>query len=144
MTPKEVVQDFITRCDDALCGGSSDPYALMADDVNVRVQGRTFIAGDHPNLTIVKKVLVDVVAERVREARVEVVSIIAQGHRVATKLKITGETYDGKVFNPKGEPCGGLFTVEGGVIKEAMLFLDNVMVETVLIGRVFVEEEAQS
>ena len=79
MTPKEVIQDYISRCDDALCGGSSDPYALMADDVNVRVQGRTFIAGDHPNLTIVKKVLVDVVAERVREAHLDIRREILEG-----------------------------------------------------------------
>jgi hypothetical protein len=140
VSPKECVRDFISRCDDALCGGESDPYSLMSNDVNVRVQGRTFISGDHPGLTIVRKVLVDVVAERVKAARVEVLAIISEGSRVATKLKITGETFDGKIFNPEGEPCGCIFGVEDGAIKEVILYLDNVMVETVLIGRQFVEE----
>ena len=140
MGAKELVEDFILRCDDALRGGDADPYSLMPPDVNVRVQGRTFISGEHPGLTIVKKVLVEVLAERVAKARVETLAIIGEGGRVATKLKVTGETFDGQVYNPDGEPCGCIFGVEEGLITEVVLYLDNVMVETVLIGRRFVAE----
>ena len=140
MEPKELVTNFILNCDEAFRGRDADPYGLLSPEVNVRVQGRTFISGDHPGLTIVRKVLVDVLAERVKVARVETLAIISEGGRVATKLKITGETFDGKVFNPEGEPCGCIFGVEDGAIKEVILYLDNVMVETVLIGRQFVEE----
>ena len=136
MTPKELVTEFIQRCDTAASGDSGgDPFELLAEDVEVRVQGRTMLAGDYPSREIVKMVLVGAVATRVAKANVEIDSIISDGNRVATLLRTTGETTDGKTYNPKGQPGGCLFTVSGYEISQIRLFLDNTMVETVLLGR---------
>ena len=136
MTPKELVAEFIRRCNAAASGGSGgDPYALLAEDVEVRVQGRTILSGDYPSREIVEKVLVGGVATRVAKANVEIVSIIGDGNKVATLLRTTGETTDGKIYNPKGQPGGCIFYVSGDEISEIRLFLDNTMVETVLLGR---------
>ena len=139
MTPKELVTEFITRCDAAASGGSrGDPYALLAEDVDMRVQGRTVLAGEYPSREIVKRVLVGGVATLVAKANVEIDSIIGDGNKVATLLRTTGETTNGKIYNPKGDPGGCLFTVNGDEISGIRLFLDNTMVETVLYGRQYV------
>jgi len=136
MTPKEVVSEFIRRCDAAASGGGSgDPYELLAEDVELKVQGRTILSGEYPGREIVKMVLAGAVAPRVAKANVEIVALISEGNKVATQLKTTGETLDGKIYNPKGEPGGCVFYVDGDEISEAILFLDNTMVETVLLGR---------
>ena len=136
MTPKELVAEFIRRCDAAASGSDAgDAYALLAEDVDVRVQGRTILSGDYPNREIVKMVLVGSVSPRVAKANVELDSMIADGNKVATLLKITGETPEGKVYNPNRDPGGCVFTVNGDEIAGINLFLDNTMVETVLLGR---------
>jgi len=136
MAPKDLVSEFIRRCDAAASGSSGeDPYALLAKDVKVRVQGRTILAGDYPSREIVKKVLIGGVATRVAKANVEIDSIIGDGNKVATLLRTTGETTDGKIYNPKGQPGSCIFYVDGDEISKILLFLDNTMVETVLLGR---------
>ncbi|MCH2185055.1 hypothetical protein MK280_04215, partial [Myxococcota bacterium] len=94
--------------------------------------------GEHPSLEIVRRVLVDAVAEQVAEASVETIAMIGEGNRVAAKLRITGETHDGQIYNPKGEPSGSVFGVDSESITEVILFLDNTMIETVLLGRNYV------
>ena len=139
MTPKELVAEFIRSCDAAASGvGGGDPYGLLAEDVEVRVQGRTILSGDYPSREIVKMVLVGGVATRVAKANVEIISIIAEGNKVATLLRTTGETTDGKIYNPKGQPGACIFTVNGHEIAQILLFLDNTMVETVILDRRYV------
>jgi len=139
MKPKEVVTEFVRRCDGALSGsGGGDPYELLAEDVELRVQGRTVLAGDYPSREIVKMVLVGGLESRVAKAHVAIDSIIADGNKVAAMLRTTGETTDGKIYNPKGDPGGCIFMVSGDEISKILLFLDNTMVETVLFGRRYV------
>ena len=136
MEPKELVSEFIRRCDGALSGGGGeDPYALLAEDVEVKVQGRTVLSGDYPTLEIVQMVLVGSLAPRVAKAHVELDSIIGQGNRVATLIRITGETTDGKIYNSKRDLGGCIFGVQDEQISQVVLFLDNTVVETVLLGR---------
>ena len=136
MTPKELVSEFILRCNAALSGGGSgDPYELLAEDVELRIKGRTVLAGDYPSHEIIKMVLAGALADRIAKANCEVTSLIADGNKVAALLRTTGETTDGKIYNPKGEPGGCIFYVNGDEISQIILFLDNTMVETVLMGR---------
>ena len=72
---------------------------------------------------------------RVAKANVEIDSIIGDGNKVATLLRTTGETTDGKIYNPKGQPGGCIFYVNADEISEIRLFLDNTMVEAVLLDR---------
>jgi ketosteroid isomerase-like protein len=135
MKAKELVAEFIQRCNSAASGAGGDPYELLAEDVDMSVQGRTMLAGEYPSREIVEKVLVGGVAPRVAKVNVEIDSIIGEGNKVATLLRTTGETTDGKIYNPKGQPGGCIFTVKGDEISQIRLFLDNTMVETVLLGR---------
>ena len=142
MEPKEVVTEFISRCDAGLAGREGgDPYALLAEGIELRIQGHTILAGDYVGREIIEKVLVGGLATRVAKARVELDSLIGDGAKVASLLRITGETIDGKVYNPKDDPGGYLFTVSGDQISQIRLFLDNTMVETVLYGRQYVAPE---
>ena len=136
MTPKELVTEFIRRCDAALSGGGAgDPYELLADDVALNIKGRTVLAGDYPSHEIIKMVLVGGLADRVAKANCEIDSLIADGNKVAALLRTTGETTDGKIYNPKGDPGGCIFYANGDKISRIILFLDNTMVETVLMNR---------
>lgn len=138
MTPKEVVGEFVARCNTACGGGSADPYAMLTEDVRVHLPGKTIISGEYPNKEIVENVLVAAVAERVEQANFELAQIVAQGDRVATLLVTTGKTIDGEVYNPEGQPGGCIFGVEGDQIREITLFPDDTLVETVILGRRYV------
>ena len=147
MEPKELVSEFIRRCDAAVSGASGeDPYALLTEDVEVKVQGRTVLSGDYPTLEIVRMVLVGSLAARVAKAHVELDSMIGQGSRVATLLRITGETTDGQVYNSKRDLGGCIFGMAGDKISQIVLFLDNTVVETVLLGRQYLptRQEAEA
>ena len=135
MTPKEIVTEFIARCDLAASGGNADPWAMLIDDVQVSLPGKTIISGEYPNKEIVQNVLVASVAERITGANVSISSLVAQGNRVAALLVTTGETVDGQTYNPKREPNGVTFGVKGHQIEEIVLFPDNTMIETVIMGR---------
>ncbi len=138
---KEVVTDFVRRCADAADGGSTDPYALLVPEVDVTVNGTTALSGRYRNRELLRKVLVSTAAERVRKAHVEIADMIAQEGRVATLLRITGESIDGHAYNPKGELCGCTFGVSDGLITEIYLFADTTMIETALFNRRYVPND---
>ena len=135
MTPKEVVTEFIARCDRAASGGDADPWAVLTDDVRVNLPGKTILSGEYPNKEIVQNVLVASVAERITSAKVSISSLVAQGDRVAALVVTTGKTVDGQTYNPKGEVNGVTFGVKGDQIEEIVLFPDNTMIETVIMDR---------
>ena len=57
---------------------------------------------------------------------------------MATLLVSTGRTTDGESYNPEGQPGGCVFGVEGDRIAEIILFPDDTLVETVILGRQYV------
>ena len=135
MTPKELVAEFISRCNAACRGDAADPYALLTEDVHVSVPGKTILSGEYPNKEIIQNVFVAAVAERMGEMHFDLSQVIGQGDRVATMVVTTGESVDGERYNPKGEVGGYVFGVRGDLIEEIVVFPDNTMVETVILGR---------
>jgi len=114
---QKVISEFIARCDARMGGrGGADPYALLAPNAVVTVNGTTPVSGRFPGLEIVKGILVDTVEERMSKINVSVEEFVGHGERVATLLKITGRTRQGKTYNEKGEVCGCVFEVKDGRI----------------------------
>jgi len=124
-------------------GGGEDPYDLLTDDVVVTLNGTTPISGRFPNLEIVKGILVDTVEERMKHIHVSVEEYVGRDARVATLLKITGETKSGKTYNEKGEVCGCVFGVAKGKINEIFLFPDTTLIEMVLFNRKYVPNKRE-
>ncbi len=139
MSPsKEIIIEFIRRCDVAARGGDADPYVLLDKQVTFIVNGTTPLSGTFPGLTIIKLVLVNTVKKRVKRGTVSVEEFVGTGNRVATLLMITAETLDGKVYNESSETCGCLFEVKDGKISEIFLFPDTTLIETVIYNRKYV------
>lgn len=136
---QQTISEFIARCDSRMSGGGGeDPCALLTGDVVVTVNGTTPISGRFPGLDIVRGILVDTVAERMQRINVSVEEFVGRGERVASLLKITGETKAGKTYNEKGEVCGCVFGVADGKINEIFLFPDTTLIEMVLFNRKYV------
>jgi ketosteroid isomerase-like protein len=136
---QKVISEFIERCDARMSGrGGADPCELLASNVVVTVNGTTPVSGRFPGLEIVKGILVDTVAERMLAINVSVEEFVGQGERVATLLKITGRTKQGRTYNEKGEVCGCVFEVKGGRVTEVFLFPDTTLIEMVLFNRKYV------
>lgn len=134
-----VIANFIQRCDAWMSGrGGPSPYDLLRKDVVVTVNGTTPVSGRFPGLDIVKGVLVDTVQERVASGHVSVEEYVGRGERVATLLKIAGETKRGKTYNEKGEVCGCVFEVKDDQITEIFLFPDTTLIEMVMFERKYV------
>jgi len=140
-TARDIIAEFIRCCDVAASGGNADPYALLADNVSVMVNGTTPLSGHFPGLNIVKAVLVDTAKDRVKRANVSLVEFVGTGQRVAALLKLTAETVDGKIYNEKGDSCGSVFEVKDGKITEILFFPDTTLIETVLYNRRYVPNQ---
>ncbi len=141
-TSQETISKFVERCDDWMSGGDGpSPYDMITDDVVVTVNGTTPVSGRFPGLEIVKGVLVDTVDERLEKANVSVEEFVGQGPRVATLLKLTGETKKGKTYNEKNELCGCVFEVRDDKICEVFLFPDTTLIEMVLFNRKYVPNQ---
>ena len=136
---QDIITDFVGRCDKAASGGGgADPYELLTDDVVVTVNGTTPLSGRYPGQEIVRNILVDTAITRFKSANVSVEEFVGQGERVAALIKLTGESVDGKAYNPKGEVGGCVFGVKDGKIYEIFMFADTTMIEMVLFNRKYV------
>ena len=141
MTARDIITEFVKRCDTAASGGIADPYALLDDNVSVMVNGTTPLSGHFPGLAIVKAILVDTAKDRVKKANVSIEEFVGTGDRVATLLKVQAETVDGKIYNELGDSCGCVFEVKNGKIVEIFFFPDTTLIETVIYNRRYVPNQ---
>ncbi|MFB3814096.1 MAG: hypothetical protein ACE14L_08280 [Terriglobales bacterium] len=139
---RDIVREFIARCDEAGRGGTADPYALLDENVNVMVNGTTALSGQFPNLECVRSILVNTAKARIRSAHFSVTEFVGSGSRLAALLMITAQTVDGRTYNQEQKPCGAVFTVVDGKIRAIQLYPLTSQIETVLFHKTFVSNGA--
>ncbi|RIK95360.1 MAG: hypothetical protein DCC73_03010 [Proteobacteria bacterium] len=141
---KQAVSDFITKLDAFLKGEAVNISPLLNDNVVVQVSGSSSISGRFPGKKIVRRVLAETVLSRINKNTwsVSLDRMIGAGPRIATLLTITGETIEGRVYNPDRFDCGCIFEVKDHLITEIWLFPDIREIETILFGRIFVRNQS--
>lgn len=135
---RDIVSEFISRCDIALSGGDADPYELLDDGLTLIVNGMTPISGYFPGLSFIKAMFLDAVKMRVNRANLFLEELVGTGNRVGSLLKVKAETVDGKIYNENEDSCGCVFEVIDGKITEIFFFPDTTLIETVLYNRKYV------
>jgi ketosteroid isomerase-like protein len=132
---KEVVQAFIERLN-----AGADPRALLAESAVVTINGTTPLSGRYPGVELIRGILLDSARVVIASLTVKVNEMIGTGSRVAALLNISGRTVAGAPFNADGRLCGCVFSVNGGVIQEVVLFPDTSLIEIVLYRRRYVPD----
>ena len=134
-SPKGVVRGFVARLN-----SGADPWALLSDGVVVTINGTTPLSGRYPGIDLIRGILVDTARVVIASLSVNINEMIGTGSRIAVLLNISGRTVAGAGFNEEGRVCGCVFSVNGGLIHEVVLFPDTSLMEIALYRRRYVPD----
>lgn len=144
---KEIVADFIASLGPAMRSQATQvrdrPYALLAPDAVLTVNGTTPLSGRFPGMRLIREIFVDTVATLLREVRVAAEKLIGTGEDVAALVRISAITRSGATFNECGELCGCVFAVRDGRIVAITLYPDTSLIELQVSGRRFVADRQE-
>ncbi len=140
--PQDIVRQFVANVNDAANGGNVNPYALLAPDVLVTINGFTPLSGNYHGRSQVQHVLADTLMERFSEASVEITETIGSGTRFAALGIISGVGASGRKYNEKRDTDGFVFDVKDGKIIEAIEDMDTSLTQCVIFDQNIVPRDS--